>query len=92
MNNWLSITEYSVKNNISPSTIRRHIKTNKIKYKKKNGKYLIYNQESLAKKEESNLIKEKEEIIKIQKDFIINLRGQIEELKMLVKLLEKDNF
>lgn len=91
MTNWLSITEYSVKNKVSPSTIRRYIKLNKIKFKKKDGKYLIYDQEGLNQEAESNLLKEKEEIIKIQKDFIVNLRSQIEELKMLVKLLEKNN-
>lgn len=36
--------DYAVKNSISLSTLRRHIKANKITYRVENGKYLILNE------------------------------------------------
>jgi hypothetical protein len=44
MSNWLSITEYSVRHSISPSTIRRKIKQNSIKFKVENGKYFLFDE------------------------------------------------
>ncbi|MCB9060561.1 MAG: hypothetical protein H6622_03455 [Halobacteriovoraceae bacterium] len=39
---WLSILDYSRLRNISVSTVRRNIKGNRVKYKKVDGKYLIF--------------------------------------------------
>ena len=39
---WLPIISYSIKKNISISTIRRHIKKGNVKYKMECGKYYIY--------------------------------------------------
>ncbi|MEI6079183.1 MAG: hypothetical protein WCQ53_00905 [bacterium] len=41
MSNWLPITEYSLKNGISISTIRRKIKNKTLESKIENGKYFI---------------------------------------------------
>jgi len=38
---WLPLTEYSVKSGMSTSTIRRKIKSNSIRYRVDNGRYLI---------------------------------------------------
>lgn len=38
---WLPLTEYSVRSGISTSTIRRKIKSNTIRYRLENGRYLI---------------------------------------------------
>jgi hypothetical protein len=38
---WLPITEYSIKHKVSVSTLRRKIKTNEIKYSFEDGKYLL---------------------------------------------------
>ena len=40
-NRWISIMDYAVKNDVSLSTIRRYIKSNRITYKKEQGKYLL---------------------------------------------------
>lgn len=41
MSNWLPIAEYSVKNGVSISTVRRRIKAKELRYKLRNGKYII---------------------------------------------------
>lgn len=38
---WLPLTEYSVKSGVSLSTIRRKIKSNSIPYRLENGRYLV---------------------------------------------------
>lgn len=40
--NWIPLVDYSFKTGISLSTLRRHIKTNKILYRLEDGRYLIY--------------------------------------------------
>lgn len=39
--NWLSIMEYSINHSVSPSTIRRRIKSGTINFRLENGKYLL---------------------------------------------------
>ena len=130
MTKWLSIVEYSTKFGISPSTIRRKIKANKIAYKTENGKYLIstecsgpaimeqqavaaYNsfdgavppanskmqasEEIITFAEKSistitkiheDLLTEKDKRLQLQEGMITQLREEIGELRMLVKVLE----
>ncbi len=89
---WLSITDYSRYKNVSISTIRRHIKTNILKHKEENGKYLIYVPSSDRLK-----IREEEEVLKIKletellRSQIRQLREENNELKMLVELYERQN-
>ena len=86
---WLSITDYSLYKKVSVSTIRRHIKSNILKHKEEEGKYLIYVANSDRVK-----LKEEEEILRIKFELEL-LRGQLKllgeensELKMLVDLYE----
>lgn len=97
MINWLSINDYAIKNKVSPSTVRRKIKANKLKHKIEKGKYLVPDDGTQNTKElkktyletREDLLKEKDHIIKLQKDFIISLREQVTDLKMLIKMLEE---
>lgn len=41
MEKWLPLNDYANKHEVSVSTLRRHIKSNKIKYKLEEGKYFI---------------------------------------------------
>lgn len=43
MNEWIPLMEYAVRKGVSLSTLRRHIKANKIQYKVEHGRYLIRN-------------------------------------------------
>lgn len=44
MNDWLPLTEYSSKYQVSISTLRRRIKSENIKYQFSDGRYLIFDQ------------------------------------------------
>ena len=83
---WVPLLEYAVRTGISASTIRRHIKSNKIEYKIENGKYLlksslenIYPQESISVFAK---VQKLEEELKVAQE-------QILELKMLVSIYEE---
>ncbi len=86
---WLPITDYSSYKKVSISTIRRHIKSNILKYKEQEGKYFIY----VAQSERIKL-KEEEEILKLrlENELLKNLNSQLSEenigLKMLVEVYE----
>jgi hypothetical protein len=41
MNQWISLMDYAMKKGVSLSTLRRHIKSNKIPFKLENGRYLL---------------------------------------------------
>ena len=92
---WLSILEYSEIKNISVSTIRRYIKSERVKYKKSEGKFLIfmnsdnYKRYSENNSSESNILEYR---LKIQELEIKNksLRLENDELKMLVQIYESE--
>jgi predicted site-specific integrase-resolvase len=39
---WLSLMEYATRNDVSLSTLRRHIKACKVRHKTENGRYFIW--------------------------------------------------
>lgn len=86
---WLSITDYSLYKKVSISTIRRHIKTNILKYREEDGKYFIYVASSdrvkLKEEEETLRIKLELELLRTQ---VRQLREENNELRMLVELYE----
>jgi hypothetical protein len=130
MSIWLPITEYSLKNKMSISTIRRKIKSNTLKFKVENGKYFIIDEDadyeigenrfyirsmdgkgddkmgfsnidelvnfaersiSTVSRLNQELVAEKDKVIRMQEGAILQLREQINELKMLVSVLEKNS-
>lgn len=48
LGNWIPLVDYSFKTGTSLSTLRRHIKSNKILYRLEEGRYLIYDPEAAA--------------------------------------------
>ena len=88
---WLTLQEYSNKQGLSISTLRRKIKGREIEYTFKNGRYLL----KAPSKEESpqsinelktyyqNLLSQKEKDIQ-------KLKGDCEDLLHLVDFLEKE--
>ncbi len=88
---WLSITDYSRYKNVSISTIRRHIKSNILKYKEENGKYFIY-----APSPEKIRLREEEETLrfKLEVEFLRSRIRELDEengaLRMLIELYEKN--
>jgi predicted site-specific integrase-resolvase len=43
---WLSLMEYATRNDVSLSTLRRHIKASKVRFKTENGRYFIWNDQT----------------------------------------------
>lgn len=88
---WLPLIEYVRVTNSSISTIRRHIKKNKVNYRYDNGKYFIFcdqakYQEYIVEKEKSDLSVKLENIR--LKNEINELNQEVQELKMLLNVYE----
>jgi hypothetical protein len=93
---WLSILEYSNFRGISVSTIRRYIKCSRVKFKKIDGKYLIFvskeRYDARPKADEVRLDDSKyKEVINDLKNQLRVLKEENEDLKMLVHLYEFKN-
>lgn len=89
---WLPIIDYVRATNSSISTIRRHIKKNKIRHKKVEGKYYIFSND--VKDEEVELAKDKENLsLKLEnirlKNEIKELTIENQEIKMLLAIYEE---
>src|SRR6478752_363879 len=89
---WIPLMEYSMKNGISLSTLRRHIKQNKLTYRVENGKYLLlegqgeFNSQEIDKGNDSAIIQSA--VHKLEKD-LQKAREEIAELKTLIALYEE---
>jgi hypothetical protein len=46
MGEWIPLMDYAMKKGVSLSTLRRHIKANKIQYRVENGRYLLFVEEN----------------------------------------------
>lgn len=86
---WLSINDYSRYKSVSVSTIRRHIKSNILKHREENGKYLIYvpSNERIKQREEEELLRLRFEL-ELLRGKIRSLQEENHELRMLVDLYE----
>jgi hypothetical protein len=42
MGEWITLMDYAMKKGVSLSTLRRHIKANKVQYRVENGRYLLF--------------------------------------------------
>ena len=88
--NWLPLIDYSAMTGISLSTLRRHIKSNKIKYRFENGKYLL-DAGSITYKHQISTDDKifLEEKIKSLSKKLSKANKEILELKMLVSMYEQ---
>jgi hypothetical protein len=89
---WLSIVEYSNFKKVSVSTIRRYIKSNRVKYRLENGKYLIYCHnyidEGALISEDIEIITELENENRVLKAQNQSLKEETHEMRMLIDLYE----
>ncbi len=82
---WLSILDYAKEKNTSISTIRRSIKSGRVRFKEEEGKYFIWVEDRKPSIENIQV----EEIEKLRK--IINKqKEEIDDLKMLLSVYEKN--
>ena len=85
---WLSILDYAKLKSVSISTIRRHIKANKVRYKSESGKYLIFvDHKDRSYSDQAEELKHKLEV-ELLKIKIRELEEENNDLKMLVHLYE----
>ena len=91
MTSWLTLQEYSYKQGLSISTLRRKIKGREIEYTFKNGKYLL---KAPEEKEDLNSIKELknhyQKILSEKDRDIQKLKEDQEDLLHLLDFLEKE--
>ena len=88
MENWISLMDYAMKKGVSLSTLRRYIKSNKVKYKVESGRYLLWDDTGGGSTDSpKNSTKNSEDdklAMKLQK-----AQEEIAELKMLIALYEE---
>jgi hypothetical protein len=87
--NWLPLMDYAIKRGISLSTLRRHIKANKVTYKVENGRYLLWDDgqsSSFDELDETSTLQIA--LHKVEKD-LQRAQEEIAELKMLIALYEE---
>ena len=81
---WIPLMDYAIKRGVSLSTLRRHIKANKVLYKVENGRYLLFNDAEIelpAQGESMAVLQLKAELQKA--------REEIAELKTLIAFYEE---
>lgn len=98
--NWIPILDYAVMKGVSTSTLRRYIKSNKIKYKVENGRYLLLANETVAPRNRGYADQRWEQVTSSESNSLFNrvrdleerlmrAQEQIGELKMLVAIYEE---
>ena len=82
---WVPLLEYAVKRGVSLSTLRRHIKSNKILHKVESGRYLIFDEGSGSYSDTTpkSFVELKVQLLKAQEE--------IAELKTLIAFYEEAN-
>ena len=93
---WIPLMDYAIKKGVSLSTLRRHIKANKVTYKVENGRYLLWDNDSddLSSQSIPSINIDKTELIENElRHITIELRKaqeEIAELKTLIALYEEN--
>jgi chromosome segregation ATPase len=83
---WVSLMDFASKKSISLSTLRRHIKANKITYKIENGRYLLWDEEIEESHSTNN---ESQTDMKNVQAALQKAQEEIAELKTLIAFYEE---
>lgn len=81
MSLWVQLNDYANKHNISVSTLRRRIKTNKIQFKLEDGKYFILEDESSRVANEQSRASETMRTAVLSSESVSTTRLLLDELK-----------
>lgn len=100
---WVPLLEFAVRRGVSLSTLRRHIKSNKIQHRLENGKYYVFDTEEkpdplrkaarvslFAREGGEHRSDELEERVRLLEDELRHAQVEIAELKTLVALYEEE--
>lgn len=98
---WIPLMDYAMKNGVSLSTLRRHIKAGKIPYKSEHGKYFIFSTTEAPRTAEAEWMRPSSDtfasepleprVTKLEVD-LKRAQEEISELKMLVAIYEERLF
>jgi hypothetical protein len=83
---WISLMDYAMRSGVSLSTLRRHIKANKLVYRVENGRYLLLNPDSCT---DHSAVTEDQQDALLTKAELQRAREEISELRMLIALYEE---
>src|SRR4051812_41039067 len=91
---WIPLMDYAIKHGVSLSTLRRHIKANKIQYKVEHGRYLLLDQTDQEEGAHEDMLHEPAAGATSEKirDLSIHLQKaqeEIAELKTLIAFYEE---
>lgn len=78
-NQWIPLLEYALKNGVSLSTLRRHIKAGKVQFKVEDGRYLLLDDSSHSDNP----------LFSRLQDDLQRAQEEIAELKTLIALYEE---
>ena len=80
--NWVPLLEYAVRKGVSLSTLRRHIKSNKVRFKVEDGRYLLFESHTKSPPPEQNQLSLLETRLR-------KAQEEIAEMRMLIALYEE---
>lgn len=86
---WISLMDFAIKKGVSLSTLRRHIKANKLNYQMDEGRYLLWDDGSQKMEEQTGSNELKTKLNSLTKDFQ-RAQEEIAELKTLIALYEEN--
>jgi len=88
MGAWIPLMDYAMKKGVSLSTLRRYIKSKKIKYKTESGRYLVWDEDASDLTASHSDSVSASEVAQL-KESLRRAQKEVAELKMLVALYEQ---
>jgi hypothetical protein len=87
--NWIPLLDYAIKNSVSLSTLRRHIKAQKVTYKVENGRYLLWDCEGREDVPPRELTPLPQDSLEMLRQDLRRAHEESAELTMLIALYEE---
>ncbi len=88
---WIPLMDYAIKKGVSLSTLRRHIKANRLTYKVEEGRYLLWDgDESLLVADSKTVPSFEQQLTQLSRD-LRKAHEEIAELKTLIAFYEEQN-
>ena len=85
---WISLMDYATRKGVSLSTLRRHIKANKVLYKVENGRYLLFCGSEDTEPVAARKTDETAATVRLETD-LMKAQEEIVELKTLIAFYEE---
>ncbi len=86
--NWITLMDYAAKNGVSLSTLRRHIKAQKLTFKVEEGRYLLWDSTGGSLWSDADVQMMQTRLARVTQD-LKQAQEEIAELKTLIALYEE---